>query len=268
MNGTCAPAQLRARLRAGDFLLGTHIHANDPTLTELLGQRGFDYLWIDTEHTAIDYQTLQLHLLAARAAGCPALVRVPWNESYLVKRVLDQGADGVIFPMIRSVQEAREALSSCLYPPAGSRSYGPIRAAGYGAQALSDYIGGAEQSFLRLLQIEHVDAVACLPEILALPGLDGLILGPCDLSGSAGLLGDMAHPRVQALLAQTISACRDAGIPVGVSLGACGAEAVLAWKARGVQMVSAHSEYSYVLQGAEQLVRGVRNETARQDTVG
>lgn len=258
MGGTCAAAHFRASLRSGAFLLGTHINANDPTLTELLGQCGFDYLWIDTEHTAIDYQSLQLHLIAARAAGCAALVRVPWNEGYLAKRVLDQGADGVIFPMIRSVAEARAALSSCMYPPDGCRSYGPIRAAGYGALDVPDYVPAAKERVLRFLQIEHADAVACLDEILSLPGLDGLILGPCDLSGSVNLLGETAHPQVEQLIEKTICACKAAGVPVGVSLGACGAESVLAWKQRGVQMVSANSEYGYVRQGAAELVRGVR----------
>ena len=253
----CAAKQMRTRLRNGDFLFGTHIQTNDPTLTELLGKSGFDYLWIDTEHTAIDYQQLQMHLIAARAAGCPALVRVPWNESYLAKRVLDMGADGIIFPMIRTPEEARMALESCLYPPRGTRSCGPIRAAGYGAQPLNDYLCTAQDSVLRFLQIEHIDAIDCLPEILDLPGLDGIILGPCDLSGSLGMPGKTDAPDVAACINDVIYACGQRAIPVGVSLGACGAETVLQWKQRGVGMVSAGSEYGFVCRGAEALVAGV-----------
>ena len=252
--------KFKRRLCSGEFQFGTHINACDPTLTELLGGCGFDYLCIDTEHTAIDYTGLQMHLIAARAAGCPALVRVPWNEPYLAKRVLEQGPDGIIFPMIRSVEEAKKALDACIYPPDGLRCFGPIRAQGYGSVPLDEYMEQAKNGLCRLLQIEHFDAVNHIDEILELDGLDGVILGPCDLSGSVKLLGQTNAPEVASLIDRTIGKCREHGVPVGVSLGACGPDTVLAWKRRGAQFVSAGSEYGYVLRGAGQLLKGVRAE--------
>jgi len=244
----------RSKLSRGERLLGVHINACDPTLTELLGRCGFDYLWIDTEHTAIDYQTLQYHLIAARAAGCPALVRVPWNESYLVKRVADQGPDGIIFPMLRGREDAERAMDACLYPPRGTRSFGPIRASGYGMRDVDNYLSFSERALCRLIQVEHIDAVNSLDAILTVPGIDGVVLGPCDLSGSVGRLGQTGGEPVSSLIAQTIAACRAHGIPVGVSLGACDGDTVRAWWRRGVQFVSVHSEYSLIRQGARNLI--------------
>lgn len=249
---------LRERLNSGEFLLGTHIHTGEPSLTELAGRCGFDYLWIDTEHTAVDYRTLQMHLIAAAAAGCPAIVRVPQNEPYLAKRVLDAGPDGIIFPNINSPEEARKAMDACLYPPDGKRGYGPVRAVGYGLERTEEYLASARGRVCRFVQAEHVEAVRSLEAILEVDGIDGVILGPCDLSGSIGRLGDMDCDEVQELIGRTIEVCRKRGVPVGVSLGACDGETVLAWKKRGVQFASAGSEYGFVAACAGQLTAAVK----------
>lgn len=238
---------LRHRLTQGDFLLGSHVNTTDPTLTECMAQSGIDYLWIDTEHTAIDYQTLQLHLIAAKAAGCPAIVRVPWNESYLAKRVLEMGPEAVVFPMIRSAEEGARAIAACRYPPLGDRSYGPIRAAEYGAVGCGDF--AQREQPCCLLQIEHIDAVKCIEEILALNGLDGIVFGPCDLSGSLHRLGSLSDVEMNAAIDHVIGLCRQKGIPAGVSLGLTSAEALRDWRARGIQFLSAGNEYAFVQKG-------------------
>lgn len=237
---------LRARLRRGDFLLGSHINTTDPTLTECMGRTGIDYIWVDTEHTAIDYATLQHHLIAARAAGCPALVRVPWNEGYLAKRVLEMGPEGIVFPMIRSPEEGRRAIAACRYPPEGDRSFGPIRAAGYGAVGPRDF-AEKEAPPCCFLQIEHKDAVACLEAILDLPGLDGLILGPCDLSASLGILGQMEDGGLNRAIDTVIEKCHARKMPIGVSLGLGDAPSLLAWKNRGVDFMSVGNEYAFLM---------------------
>lgn len=244
-------ASLKERLHAGEFLLGTHIHANEPSLTELLGQCGFDYLWIDTEHAPIDYAALQMHLIAARAAGCSAIVRIPWNVPYLAKRVLDQGPDGIIFPMIRSAREAEDAIRSTRYPPAGTRSFGPIRAARYGLAPTAKYLADTDSALCRFLQIEHIDAIHTLPDILNIEGIDGLILGPCDLSGSVGMLGDIGCTEVSDMINEAIALCRRTGMPIGVSVGCCGAETVQTWRQRGVQFLSAGSEHGWLALAAQ-----------------
>lgn len=243
---------LKERLRRGDFLAGTHINACDPTLTELLGSCGFDYLWIDTEHTAIERSTLQGHLIAARAAGCPAVVRVAWNDPILVKRILEQDPDGIVFPMICSRQQAQQAVDACRYPPVGARSFGPIRASGYGRLPLRDYLAHA-QRLCCLVQIEHIEAVRALDEILSVEGIDGVILGPCDLSASMGLLGQTDAPEVAQNIDAVIARCKQRGMPVGVSLGPSSEDVLRNWKARGVQLLSSNSEYGFLSHGAATL---------------
>lgn len=252
-----AVGRLGSKLATGSFLLGTHVHSNDPTMTELLGSCGFDYIWIDTEHTAIDYHTLQLHLIAAKAAGCPAIVRVPWNASYLVKRVLDQGPDGIVFPMIRSLEEAKAAVASCFYPDVGSRSFGPIRAARYGQMPIGAYLQ-EENAPAIFLQVEHIAAVRALDEILGIPGLTGIILGPCDLSFSMGKCGRTDDPAVIAEVDGIIARCRERNVPVGVSLGDCTASAILEWKERGIRFVSTSSEYGFIRRGSTEIVSLVK----------
>lgn len=252
---------LRALLRSGRFLLGTHICACDASMTEAAGLCGFDYLWIDTEHTAIDYRTLQQHLTAASAAGVPAMVRVPWNEEYLAKRVLELGPDGIIFPMIRSAAEAKRAVDACRYPPQGTRGFGPLRAADYGLTACPDFI--REEPVCCILQIEHKDAVENIDGILDTPGVDALVLGPCDLSGSMGKLGQPEDAQVQAAISLVIRKCSEHGIPVGVSLGLCPPETLRRWRQRGIRFLSTGNEYSFLQQGAALLRQVFPKEDAQ-----
>ena len=243
---------LRQRLQKENFLLGSHINGIDPTMTECMGQCGIDYICIDTEHTAIDYQTLQMHLIAARAANCPTMVRIPWNEGYLAKRVLEMGPDAIIFPMIRSVEEARRAIASCQYPPKGDRSFGPIRAANYGAISPKDFAEKVDTPCC-FLQVEHIDAVNAIDEILAVPGLDGIILGPCDLSGSMHILGDLSSPALTESIDYVIEKCNEYQIPVGVSLGLGSDESLLNWRKKAIQFASIGNEYSFIQKGLAQL---------------
>ena len=238
---------LRNRLAAGEFLLGSHINSSDPTLTECMGQTGIDYIWIDTEHTAIDYKTLQLHLIAARAAGCPTMVRVPWNEGHLAKRVLEMGPDAVVFPMIRSAEEGRKAIAACRYPPLGDRSFGPIRAADYGAIGAAAF--AAQEPPCVFLQVEHIDAVRCIDEILALDGLDGIIFGPCDLSGSMHRLGRLDDQELNEAMDHVIARCRAMGIPAGISLGLAPDGNLQDWQQRGIQFMSVGNEYAFLQKG-------------------
>ena len=115
-------------------MAGTHVSLSEPIITELIGNLGYDFIWVDTEHTAIDYHTLELLLMGARASGTQTLVRVPWNDAVLAKRVLEQGPDGIIFPMVNTAEEADRAMKSTLYPPEGNRGFGPIRATQYGLE--------------------------------------------------------------------------------------------------------------------------------------
>ena len=144
-------------------LVGTHISMPDSIVSEILGRLGFDFIWIDTEHSEMPLSTLRNHLTAVNAGGTPALVRVSMNDYNHVKRVMEMGPDAVLFPMINTPEEARAAMSFCMYPPEGRRGFGPLRAVNYGIDNIDEYIATVNERTCRFIQIETETAVKNLP---------------------------------------------------------------------------------------------------------
>lgn len=243
---------LKEKLRAGRHLIGFEVDLCDPCISEMVSALGYDYIWIDTEHEAMDYETVLMQIIACKAGGAASVVRIPYNEPYLAKRVLEMGPDGIIFPMINSARELRDAMDACMYPPAGRRGFGPRRACRYGAEDLSDYIREAPDRFCRFAQLEHADAIRDLDEMLRVPYVDGFIVGPCDLSGSIGLLNDIFHPRVLELVDEAVAKCRAAHVPIGVAVGANSEEDMRFWFDRGMQFISAGSDITAIVNTAKE----------------
>lgn len=237
------------KLANGQVVYGSHICSGTPILTECMAQCGFDVLWIDTEHTAIGMESLVNNLIAARAGGTPAWVRVPWNDPVRVKPVIDMGADGIIFPYVRTAEEAALAAASCSYPPKGIRGYGPMRPLRYGAIPQLEFVHNQYRDCLRILQIEHIDAVKNLREIAAVEGIDAFIVGPNDLSGSMGMLGETERPEMLEVYDEIVGILKEMKRPFGVSMG-YNEQRLKAWHARGAQLLFAGSDVDYVFQGA------------------
>jgi len=149
-----------------------------------MAHQGFDSLTVDMQHGIVDYQAAVSMLQAISTTSTVPLVRVPWNEPGILQKMLDAGAYGIICPMINSRAEAAAFVAACRYPPAGSRSFGPIRATLYGG---ADYPENANGEVLTLAMIETKEAVANLEAILAVEGLDGVYVGPADLANSLGI---------------------------------------------------------------------------------
>jgi 4-hydroxy-2-oxoheptanedioate aldolase len=195
--------------------LGTWLMSGAPSTAEAMGFTGFDFLVVDMEHVPIDVPQA-IGLLQA-IAGTPAapLVRLPWNEQVLVKRILDAGAQTLMFPFIQNAEEARRAVAYTRYPPDGVRGVAAMhRASRYGRA--ERYLARANAEICVILQLETPDAVARLPEIGAVPGVDALFVGPGDLSAAMGHLGDIANPAVQTALAEAAKAAHAHGKPVGI----------------------------------------------------
>ena len=185
---------IREKIAAGGFLTGTHVFCGAPMLTEEISMSGFDAVWIDMEHTAIGKAEVLQNLIAVRAGGAYSFVRIPWNDAVQAKPIIDMGTDAIIFPYVRSAEEAEYAAASCAYPPDGIRGYGPLRAGDYGGISQTEYVDRRFRDMLRIIQIEHIDAVNDLERIAAVKGIDGFIVGPNDLSGSVGHIGRPNHP--------------------------------------------------------------------------
>lgn len=249
---------LKKKLAAGQVVLGTHICLDSSVLTEIIGKTGYDYLWIDLEHTSFGLDVLEQHLIAARAAGTPALVRVPWNDPVRLKPVLEMAPAGVIIPMVCSYEEAVSAVQACLYPPNGIRGYGPKYASQYGKVPLHEYLSNAAEATMRILQIEHIDAVRDLKRIASVPGADAFIIGPCDLALSVGRLEEMEGPEMDALFREIIDTVHEAGKPVGVSYGLCSEKEIARWIDRGVDMISLGCETDFIITESERLLNSMQ----------
>lgn len=168
--------------------IGSWITINNSTIAEVMADAGFDWLCIDLEHSTIDYSETQILIMTIQSKGLKAFVRVGENNTRIIKRVLDAGADGIIVPSVNSKDDAVKAIQSIKYPPIGKRGVGLARAQGYGFN-FEEYRDVQSKDIKLIVQIEHIDALNDLEEIIQLDGIDGTFIGPYDLSGSMGKPG-------------------------------------------------------------------------------
>jgi 4-hydroxy-2-oxoheptanedioate aldolase len=182
---------------------------------EVMAHQGLDWLVVDLQHGIIDYETAVPMLQAISTTATTPIVRVPWNEPGVLMKVLDAGAYGVIVPLVNDRAQAEAAVQACRYPPLGSRSYGPARAVYY---AGADYFQRANEEVLVIAQIETVEALDNLEEIVAVPGLDAVYIGPQDLTISLGLAPEMDGEAEEYVKARrrVVEACRAAGVVPGI----------------------------------------------------
>lgn len=184
---------LKSKLANKQLTIGSWLSWGFSPMTEVMARCDFEWLVIDLEHTAIDYAEAHQMIQTIDLAGCVPLVRVGDNDPLIIKRVLDSGAQGIIVPMVNSLEEAQFAVDSAYYPPKGSRGVGLSRAQGYGMD-FNSYRHRALEETIVIVQIEHIRAVHNLEDILSVEGIDGFIIGPYDLSGSLNEPGNFNHP--------------------------------------------------------------------------
>ena len=139
-------------------LIGSHVKWTDSSVAEIMAMSGVDYVWIDGEHSGMSIETINNHIRAIQSRGTAAFYRVPWNDPVLAKPYLEMGLDGIIFPFVSTKEEAEKAIAACLYPPKGSRGFGPARADEYGFMSKEDYLRKAD-NLIKIIMIEHVDAI-------------------------------------------------------------------------------------------------------------
>ncbi len=203
-------------LTNGDRLIGCWSSFAEPVAAEIMGTAGFDWLVIDGEHAPNDIRSLRDQLMALAASPSHPVVRVPVGDTALIKMVLDIGAQTVLVPMVNSAEQARELVRACRYPPEGMRGVGAgaARATGYGS--VSDYIQTADEQICLLVQVENRAGMAALDDILQVEGVDGVFIGPADLSTDMGFQGNSAAPEVRATIADAITRIKAAGKAPGI----------------------------------------------------
>jgi len=201
------------RLRAGQQLLATVISIASTEVAEIAARSGYDWLFIDAEHGPLSVATVQAILQAG--GDCPGIVRIPAADPVWIAQALDVGAAGILVPQVRDSDQVRAIVRAARYPPEGERGVGVARAQGYGA-SLGEYLRTANRDTLVLIQAEHRDAVENIEDITAVPGLDGVLIGPFDLSASLGVTGQLDHPLVVEAIARVLAACQGAGITAAI----------------------------------------------------
>jgi 2-keto-3-deoxy-L-rhamnonate aldolase RhmA len=253
--GKTLKTTFRQRVNAGERLIGTIVSLADPSVSEIMLQAGFDWLWIDGEHSALDISTIQL--LAQAAGDSPVMVRVPAIDEAWVKKTLEAGVDGVVFPLVNTPELAERAVALSKYPPLGQRSVGVARAQGYGAST-DEYLRTANERLCTMVQIEHYKGVENLESILAVPGVDAVLVGPLDLSASMGKPGHFDDPNIRSTIEYVRQTCSEAAMPVGIFCGT--AERARMALEQGYNFVVAGVDAMLLQAAASELRKAIQSE--------
>jgi 4-hydroxy-2-oxoheptanedioate aldolase len=240
----------KSALNEGRQQLGIWSTFCSPIVAEILGKSGFDWILFDSEHSPVEIAGLLPLLQAASGGPAACVVRPAWNDPVLIKRILDIGAQTVLLPFVQNSEEAHRAVQSCRYPPVGRRGVsGTTRASDFGRTG--NYLTAAAEQTCVLVQVETGEALGQLAQIAGVPGVDGVFIGPSDLSASMGYLGNPGHADVQAAIKAAVGPIRAAGKAAGIlATSVPDAKRYLAW---GYQFVACNVDVRIFVQGLDAL---------------
>jgi 4-hydroxy-2-oxoheptanedioate aldolase len=247
----------REMLKAGQICIGPAVSFSDPAVSDALGD-SVDFIWIETEHGGMSPEAISGHLLACRARGKPGIVRLPGGGLARVKPVLDSGADGVILPQVYKVEEVRQLVDDCRYPPIGHRGFGPRVPSDYFRHGTPELVARANESIFVSVMIETKEAYEAIDEIVTVPGLDSVVIGPADLSWALGANGNMDDLRLVKAMDTIIKAGREAGKFVGCGMGP-DAKFAFRMAQRGAQWLQVGVDCAIMIQGFDQIRAAYNN---------
>ena len=210
--------KLKNALRNDKVTFGAWVQIPNPSIIEIIASNcdnKLDWICIDMEHGSIDIESMTNLIRTIERYDLVPVVRIPKNDYIWIHRVLDAGAMGIVIPMIKTAEEAKNAVEEALYPPMGKRSFGYSRANIYGKD-FNSYIKTANEEISIIIQIEHIEAINQLDFILDVKGIDATFIGPYDLSGSMGVSGDFESDKYQEALSFYISKSKEHSIPKGM----------------------------------------------------
>jgi 2-keto-3-deoxy-L-rhamnonate aldolase RhmA len=243
-------------IKSGRPVLGAWLQITDPIVSRSFSKIGFDFLLIDWEHAAINIESLQDILYGfENSVTCP-LVRLPKNDPLWTKWALDLGAEGVVVPNIQTAEEAKLAVDSCKYPPKGIRGWGPKIPSNFYLD-INTYNIEANERIVVILQIEHVRGVENLDEILKVPDIDCIFIGPGDLSASLNILGQWNNPILFDNIKTIINKTKTAGLPVAMAVDKAAPD-VLKWISEGVQIVTLGFDWTFMQDRAIENLKSVK----------
>ena len=248
---------VKAALRAGRPQVGSWLSAASPIAARFMARAGFPWITLDIEHSPVDWETAAVIFASLAEAGCVPLARVPSNNPTDVKRALDSGAYGIVFPMVNTAAEAEQAVAACKYAPEGRRSVGgSLHALNFDCPP-GEYYARANEEVLVVVQAEHIQAVEHCEAIFAVPGIDAMFVGPNDLMSSLGIAPALESddPRYLQAVAHLLATAQRSGIAPGMHVG--DAEAALRRVAEGWRFVAIASELAFMAQRAGEVASAV-----------
>lgn len=207
---------VRQKLQAGEPTIGALLGLGSPNVAELMAQAGYDWLVVETEHSALDSAQIEHMLMAMNGSETIPIARVPSADPVTIQKALDIGAMGILVPMVRTASEAEAIVSATRYPPEGRRGFGPLRASHY-TMDYDDYLASANENILVALILETKEALENLEEIVSVPGVDALFLGLFDLCLSMGFNPmQMPFEEIDAAIERALAVCKKSGVAIGV----------------------------------------------------
>ena len=206
---------IKQDLARGNVVLGAGVTMNTPLAAELLAAAGADFLFLDLEHGAINLETAHLMVAVVQGRRTLAFARVASQEGWQLKQALDMGVHGVVVPFVTCAAEAERVVRACRYPPTGIRGLSCQFAAARWGISVPEYVRLADREIMVIVQIETPESVDHIEEILAVPGVDMVFVGPADLSATCGFPLNAAHPEVESRIARVGEAARRAGVALG-----------------------------------------------------
>lgn len=248
----------KQRLKGGSAQIGLWVALANPYSAEVVSGLGFDWLLIDGEHAPNDLPLLLSQLQAMARSPSHPVVRLPIGEAWLIKQVLDIGAQTLLIPMVESAEQARELVRATRYPPHGVRGVGAALARASGFNQIPDYLTTANEEICLLVQIETMKGLAAIEDIAAIEGVDGLFVGPSDLAADMGHLGNPGHPDVRAAVDDGLNRIKASGKASGTLATTPDlADAVLAL---GTDFVAVGTDVSLLMRGGAEILRRFKPE--------
>lgn len=247
-----------ARLQEGRSLVGFWHVIRDLAVTESMRACPLDFMVVDMQHLAIGLPWIEQVVVTMHASPIAVIVRVPVNDPIVIGQVLDIGADGVVVPMVDTAEDARQAVAAARYPASGTRSWGPRRFPRFAG--LEEYAREANENAAVIVQIETTQALSEVDEIVAVPGLTSVMVGPADLAISMGYNEDRGNSAVTEASVRVRDACERQGVPFGFFAGPLGE--AQDWLAKRARVVACETDLSLLLQGLAQLAVGADDTRA------
>ena len=237
------------KIKNKEKTIATINQLSDISISRIFALSGYDFIWIDMEHSYLSFEDVYSQILALRSAGAECIVRVPENELTFTKKVLEMGVSGIIFPRVKTAKEAEKLISSTLYPPLGTRGFGPMGANDFGLRPPFEYTKEAHREMLRFIQIEDRETIENLDEIMQNEYIDGYIFGPNDLSGSYGMLGEFCSDKITKIISDACDKLRAAGKYFGFAVG-YSEESIAHWSKFKPDMLVTGADFDFVRDGA------------------